>query len=106
MRDAYVPERPTPSRCVGLDVTVAVWVVFWIVVGVLAAVEIATWARWAIRWCAPPTACSKTADTLSGLRSIPLIGGSLGDAVKQVDATAAAATPRSPPPRRRSTTSA
>jgi hypothetical protein len=88
------PRTPFLSarRVRGLDVTVAVWVVFWIVVGVLAAVEIAHLGALGDTVVRTADGLQKTADTLSGLSSIPLIGGSLGDAVKQVDATAATVT--------------
>jgi hypothetical protein len=74
-----------------LDVTVAVWVVFWIVVGVLAAVEIDRLGRLGDPVVRTADGLRRTADTLGALSRVPLIGGSLGDAVKQVDATAVAA---------------
>ncbi len=74
-----------------LDITVAVWLVFWIVVGVLAAVEINRLGALGDPIVRTADGLQKTADTLGGLSSIPLIGGSLGGVVKQVDATAAAA---------------
>ena len=74
-----------------LDITVAVWVVFWIVIGVLAAVETRSLGTLGDPVVRTADGLQQTADTLSGLSSIPLIGGSLGNAVKQVDATAASA---------------
>ena len=74
-----------------LDVTVGVWIAVWIVVGVLAAVEINRLGALGDPIVRTADGLQKTADTLGGLSSIPLIGGSLGGVVKQVDATAAAA---------------
>ena len=78
-------------RVRALDITVAVWVVFWIVIGVLAAVETRSLGTLGDPVVRTADGLQQTADTLSGLGSIPLIGGSLGNAVKQVDATAASA---------------
>ena len=78
-------------RVRALDITVAVWVVFWIVLGVLAAVETHSLGTLGDPVVRTADGLQQTADTLSGLASVPLIGGSLGNAVKQVDATAASA---------------
>jgi hypothetical protein len=74
-----------------LDVTVAVWIVLWIVIGVLAAVEISHLGKLGDPVVRTADGLQKTADSLGGPSGIPLIGGSLGGVVKQVDATAVAA---------------
>jgi hypothetical protein len=74
-----------------LDVAVTAWVVFWIVVGVTAAIEIGHLSTLGDTVMRTADGLQKTADTLSGLASVPLVGGSLGGAVKQLGATAAAA---------------
>jgi hypothetical protein len=73
-----------------LDVAIAVWVVLWIVVGVLAAVEINRVGALGDPVVRTADGLQKTADSLGALSSVPLIGGSLGGVVKQVDATAVA----------------
>ena len=70
-----------------LDVAVAVWVVFWIVIGVLAAVEISHLGTLGDPVVRTADGLQKTVSALSGLSGIPLIGGSIGNVVKQVDAT-------------------
>ena len=74
-----------------LDVAATVWVVFWIVLGVSAALEVGRLSTLGDTVVRTADGLQKTADTLSGLASIPLVGGSLGGAVKQLGATAAAA---------------
>jgi hypothetical protein len=74
-----------------LDVAVVAWAVFWIVIGVTAALEIGHLSTLGDTVVRTADGLQKTADMLSGLASVPLVGGSLGSAVKQLGDTAAAA---------------
>jgi hypothetical protein len=78
-------------RVVVLDIVVAVWIVFWIVVAVGAASRIDSLKSLADPVVHTADGLQQTVKSLEGLSNIPFVGGSIGGVVKQVEATAASA---------------
>jgi hypothetical protein len=76
-------------RVRAVDIAVAVWIVFWIVVAVVAASRIDSLRSLADPVVNTADGLQKTVKTLEGLSNIPFVGGSIGGVVKQVEATAA-----------------
>ncbi len=74
-----------------LDVAVAAWAVFWVVVGVLAAVEVSHLGTLADTVARTADSLRNTVQALAGLSHVPLVGASLGAVVGKVSASAAAA---------------
>ncbi len=73
------------------DVAVVAWIVFWVVVAVLLAVQIDSLRGVTVSIAHTAEGLRATAKTLEGLSHIPFVGGSIGDLVRQIDKTAATA---------------
>jgi hypothetical protein len=74
-----------------LDVAVAAWAVFWVVVGVLAAVEVDHLGTLADTVAHTADSLRSTVSALAALSHLPIVGGSLAAVVRTVGASAATA---------------
>jgi len=67
------------------DIVLVVWIVFWVVLAVVAAAQISSLTGLTDPIVRTADGLQKVTGALSGLGNIPLIGGSIGNVVKQVD---------------------
>ena len=69
------------------DVGLVAWIVFWVVLAIVAAAEISSLSGVTDPIVRTADGLQKVTGALGGVSNIPLIGGSIGDVVKQVDET-------------------
>jgi hypothetical protein len=74
-----------------LDVAVAAWAVSWVVVGVLAALEVAHLGTLADTVAHTADSLQSTVSALAALSHVPVVGGSLAAVLRRVSASAATA---------------
>lgn len=68
-----------------LDIAIAIWAVFWIAFGVLAARDIRETGKLSNTVVRITSGLKLTTDSLRVIESVPLVGGSIGNVIENVD---------------------
>lgn len=86
--DVMIGSFLSARRVRGIDTFLVVWIVVWMALGIVTAIEIYKVARLADTAVTTTTALQRTTEGLKVVDNLPLIGGSLGQLVGEVDALA------------------